>query len=155
MRALNKKVITGVVAGAIVLGGSGAAYAYWGTTGGGSSMASTAEGAAKLLVAQNSGSMTAMFPGDKPQPITGTITNQAQNSAYVRQVVVSAQVLYGGPTCDASDYVIANPIMAVNKDIPAGKFAEFSGATIQFNNKPDENQDDCKKATVVLNFAAS
>jgi len=155
MRALNKKIVTGAVAGAIVLGGSGAAYAYWGTTGGGSSMASTSDGAANLLVTQNTGSMTAMYPGDTPQAINGTVRNNAKNSAYVRQVVVSAQVLYGGPTCDASDYVITNPVMTVNKDIPAGKTADFSGATIQFNNKADENQDDCKKATVVLNFAAS
>src|SRR3712207_7828548 len=56
MRALNKKIVTGAVAGAIVLGGSGAAYAYWGTTGGGSSMASTSDGAANLLVTQNTGS---------------------------------------------------------------------------------------------------
>ncbi len=155
MRALNKKIVTGVVAGTIVLGGSGVAMAYWGTTGGGSSMASTTDGAAKLLVGHNNGALTPMFPGDKPQPITGTVTNQAKSSGYVRQVAVSAQVLYGGPTCDASDYLITNPIMPVNKDIATGKFAEFSGATIQFNNKPDENQDDCKGATVVLNFVAS
>src|SRR3712207_9296887 len=81
MRALNKKIVTGAVAGAIVLGGSGAAYAYWGTTGGGSSMASTSDGAANLLVTQNTGSMTALYPGDTPQAINGTVRNNAKNSA--------------------------------------------------------------------------
>ena len=45
--------------------------------------------------------------------------------------------------------------LPVNKDIASGQTISFSGATIQFNNKPDENQDGCKNATVYLNFVAS
>ena len=153
MRALNKKVITGVVAGAIVLGGSGVALAYWGTTGRAAGQASTADGAANLTVLHNA-TLAPMYPGDKPQAITGTIKNNAKNSAYVGQVAISMQVL-GGPGCDASDYTLSADSVPVNKDIASGQTIEWSGATIQFNNKPDENQDGCKNATVYLNFVAS
>jgi hypothetical protein len=153
MRALNKKIITGVVAGTIVLGGSGVAMAYWGSTGKASGQASTTDGAANLTVLHNA-TLAPMYPGDKPQAVTGTIKNNARNSAFVHQVTVSMQVL-GGAGCDASDYSLSTDTLPVNKDIPSGQTVEFSGATIQFNNKADENQDGCKNATVYLNFVAA
>jgi hypothetical protein len=153
MRALNKKVITGVVAGAVVLGGSGVALAYWGATGSASGQASTAVGASGLTVLQND-TITEMYPGDHPQAITGTIKNTAKNSAYVHQVAVRMQVV-GGAGCDTSDYTLSSNVLPVNKDIASGQTIEWSGATIQFNNKPEENQDGCKSAKVYLNFDAS
>jgi hypothetical protein len=153
MRALNKKVITGVAAAAIVLGGSGVAYAYWGTTGKASGEAATTDGAANLTVLHNA-TLAPMYPGDKPQDITGTIKNNAKNSAYVREVAISMQVV-GGAGCDTSDYTLSSNSLPVNKDIASGQTIEWKGATIQFNNKPDENQDGCKNATVYLNFVAS
>ena len=153
MRAVNKKIVTGVVAGTIVLGGSGVALAYWGTTGKAAGQASTTDGAANLTVLHDA-TIAPMFPGDKPQAITGTIKNNAKNSAYVRQVAVSMQVL-GGAGCDASDYTLSADTLPVNTDIASGQTITWSGATIQFNNKPDENQDGCMNATVHLNFVAS
>jgi hypothetical protein len=75
---------------------------------------------------------------------------------FVRQVEVKITgVLGGGTGCDASDYSIPKPVISVNKEIANKGLAEFSGAPIQFNNKADENQDDCKGATVYLQFLAS
>ena len=96
-----------------------------------------------------------MFPGDAPQIISGTVQNNAANSAYVAKVTVSiASVSGGAGSCDASDYTLASPDMLIGKDIAAGATESFSGATLQFNNKAT-NQDGCKGATVNLAYAAS
>jgi hypothetical protein len=99
-----------------------------------------------------------MYPGDGPQTIAGTVTNNASNSAYVAKVTVSitsvTQAQGATGTCDASDYTLSSPDMAIGKDVAAGASTSFSGATIQFNNKAS-NQDGCKGATVNLAYAAS
>jgi hypothetical protein len=155
MRALNKKIITGVVAGTIVLGGSGVAFAYWSTTGQGSAQAVTSAGAPKLVVLQT-GTVTNVYPGGKPQIISGTVKNDAENSVFVRQVAVSISgVLPPGTGCDASDYTLSPDPIIVNREIASKETVNFSGATIQFNNKTSENQDDCKGAQVYLKFAVS
>jgi hypothetical protein len=155
MRALNKKVITGVVAGTIVLGGSGVAMAYWTSAGLGSGEATTTSTSAKLIT-QQKGTVTNLFPGGAPQNVVGTVTNDGPSSVFVRQVEVKISgVLSAGTGCDASDYSIPNPIIPVNKEIANKGLVEFSGAPIQFNNKPGEDQNDCKGATVHLQFVVS
>jgi hypothetical protein len=155
MRALNKKIVTGAVAGTIVLAGSGVAYAYWTTAGQGSAQAVTTAGAAKLIV-QQKGTVTNLYPGGPAQPVVGTVINDAQNSVFVRQVEVKVSgVLPAGTGCDASDYSIPTSTIVVEKEIASKGLVEFSGAPIQFNNKPGENQDDCKGATVYLQFVVS
>jgi hypothetical protein len=157
---MNKKLVTGVATGAIVLAGSGVALAYWTAEGHGPGYADTASGASKLAVAGN-GTISNIFPGDKPQEISGTIFNQAPNSAYVHQVVATIGSVYNSSTtalaagCDASDFTIATPTMLVDQDIASQKTVTFKGATIQFNNKPGINQDGCKGVHVFLNFVAS
>jgi hypothetical protein len=157
MRALNKKVITGVVAGTVVLGGSGVALAYWTTTGQGSAQATTTSANAKLIV-QQKGMVSNLYPGAPAQAVVGTVTNDGPSSVFVRQVEVKISGVQspGGPGCDAADYTITNPIVPVNAQLAKkGDLVEIHGATIAFNNKADENQDDCKGATVYLQFLAS
>jgi hypothetical protein len=155
MRALNKKIITGVVAGTIVLGGSGVAMAYWTSGGQGSAQGSTNAAGAKLTVLQK-GTVTGLYPGAQAQQVVGTVTNEGPHSVFVRQVEVKiGSLLPVGTTCDASDFSIPNPVIPVNKEIANKGLVEFSGAPIQFNNKADENQDDCKGVTVYLSLVAS
>ena len=45
--------------------------------------------------------------------------------------------------------------MHIGQDVASGATVPFSGATIQFNNKPTANQDGCKGATVTLRFRAA
>jgi hypothetical protein len=154
---INKKIAGGVVAGAVLIAGGGAAWAYWSSTGTGSGTATTATGASSLTLVQTS-TITDLAPGGAPQAIAGTVTNNASNSAHVGSVTVSIgsvkQAAGATGSCDASDYTIADGIMTVNQDIAAGSSANFSGATIVFNNKTT-NQDGCKGATVNLDYAAS
>jgi hypothetical protein len=143
---MQKKFKRGIVVGAttVALVGGGVAYAYWSTSGSGTGSAATSAGAANLAIAQTS-TISNMYPGDTPQTIAGTVTVSITG-------VTQAQGATG--TCDASDYTLSSPDMAIGKDVAAGASTSFSGATIQFNNKAS-NQDGCKGATVNLAYAAS
>ena len=155
---MQKKLKAAIVSGtAIAVVGGGVAFAFWTTSGSGTGSAATSAGAANLAVAQTS-TISNMYPGDAAQTISGTVTNNAANSAYVTKVVVSIASVTpaSGATgsCDATDYTLASPTMNVGQDVAAGDVASFSGATIKFNNKAT-NQDGCKGATVNLAYAAS
>jgi hypothetical protein len=151
----KKKII--IAAAATLVIGAGSAFAYWTTTGSGSGSATTSAGASNLAIAQTS-TIANMYPGDSAQTISGTVTNNASNSAYVNSVTVSiasvTQASGAGGTCDASDYTLASPTMSVAADVAAGGSANFTGATIKFNNKAS-NQDGCKGATVNLSYASN
>jgi hypothetical protein len=157
MRVLNNKVVVAVATGTLVLGGTGAAYAYWTTSGTGSGSATTAAGAANLVVSDTS-ALQAMYPGDTAQVLSGTVKNAAANAAYVTKVAVAISgVTKGGVAatgCDASDFTLTAPDMAVGKEVAAGDTVVFSGATIKFNDK-NVAQDGCKGVTVALAYTAS
>lgn len=155
MRNLSKKAKT-IIAGAAIAGlaSAGGAYAYWTTTGTGTGSAATSAGAANLTVTDTS-TISAMYPGDVAQTISGTVTNNAANSAYVTAVTVSIASVSGGlGSCDATDYTLVSPIMPVGVDVATTASTVFTGATIHFHNKLT-NQDGCKGATVHLAYAAS
>jgi hypothetical protein len=156
---MKKKSAALVTAGVITVAAAGGAYAYWTATGSGSGTASTSTGASNLTVGQTS-TISNMFPGDAPQTISGTVTNNAANSAYVAQVVVSISSVtkaVGAPagTCDDTDYTLSNPTMLIGTDIATGATVNFTGASLHFNNKATVNQDACKGATVNLSYSAS
>lgn len=148
----KKKII--LAAAAVVVIGAGSAFAYWSTTGSGTGSGATSAGASDLTIAQTT-VFTAFYPGDSAQTISGTVTNNAANSAYVNTVTVSISGVTGGAgSCDATDYTLADPVMTVAADVAAAGVANFSGATLQFNNKAT-SQDGCKGATVNLAYASN
>jgi len=151
----STKITAALGGAALTVATAGAAYAYWTTSGNGTGSAPTSAGAASLEIAQTS-VLSNMYPGDSAQTISGTVKNTAVNSAYVTKVVASIASVtpVGTGTCDASDYTLATPDMAVGQDVASGSTVTFSGATIKFNNKAT-NQDGCKGATVNLAYAAS
>jgi hypothetical protein len=152
----KKKIL--IAAAATLVIGAGSAFAYWSTTGSGTGTGATSAGASNLTITQTS-TIANMFPGDAAQDIAGTVTNGASNSAYVNSITVSiasvTQAVGASGTCDSTDYALVNPSMSVATDIPAAGSADFTGATIQFNNKADANQDGCKGATVNLAYASN
>lgn len=148
-----------VVAGLVLaVGAGGAAYAYW--TAGGSGSGTAATGTNVPLTAVQTSTISSMGPGDAPQTLSGTFLNPNSGPVYVTSVTVSiASVTKAGGapagTCDATDYTLANAVMAVNAEASADDTTTWGGATIQFNNKPAANQDACKGATVNLSYAIS
>lgn len=152
----NKKKII-LAAAAVIVIGAGSAFAFWSTTGSGTGTGSTSAGASNLTIAQTT-VFTAFYPGDSAQTISGTVTNGAANSAYVNSVTASiasvTQAVGAVGDCDASDYTLADPVMSVATDVAAAGTANFTGATLKFNNKAT-NQDGCKGATVNLAYASN
>jgi hypothetical protein len=158
MRKMTKKNKIVALAAAVALTGvgGGVAIAYWTTSGAGSGTAATGTNAA-ITVVQTS-VVSGLEPGGAAQPLSGNFTNGNTSPVYVTDVVASiASVTKGGAVavgCDASDYTIVNPVMAVGHEVASGTGDSWSGATIVFNNKSDANQDACKGATVNLSYVS-
>jgi hypothetical protein len=159
MFASRKKQLGAVFAIVALAAVSTAAYAYW--TAGGSGSGSAAAGSTVGVVPNQTTTLTPMYPGDSPQVISGNFDNP--NSGPVQVATVTAAIAsvtkaVGAPagTCDATDFTLASPVMPVNALVPPGiGVSAFTGATIQFNNKPLVNQDGCQDATVTLSYAVA
>ena len=170
MRTLStrSKLIVGATVAVVAVGSSTAAYAFFSTTGTGSGSSATTAGVSGGLAFTGSPS-AALFPGDNPAPINGTVTNSSTTQhAYVATVHAYLTVVKatGAPagTCDATDYLLANSATAASPatqvsatytatDLAAGQSASFT-IPLKFNNKAT-NQDGCKNATVTINYVAN
>src|SRR6266568_1258986 len=86
--SITKKFIVGTAAVTALAVGGGIAYAYWSTTGSGSGSAATSNGDSALVITQTS-TISGLAPGVSAQTISGTVKNNAVNSAYVDTVTVS------------------------------------------------------------------
>lgn len=170
----KRAVVTGIVAVA-VLAISGVAVAYWTSSGSGTGSATTGTATNDLSFTQTS-SNTGLAPGVAAEGITGTVENTQSvggNDEYVSSVTVSISSVTetageitdwgsdGDPgtdgtyTCSASDYTLSNTTMTVDTDIAPQASADFSGASIAFNDLAGTNQDACQGATVNLAFTSN
>jgi hypothetical protein len=158
MFKINRRrgLVLGVIASLAI---GGAAVAYW-TAGGSGTGSGSAAGSQSALTANQTSTLSAMYPGDSAQTISGNFDNPNSGPIQVGTVtasIASVAKATGAPagTCDASDFTLANAAMTVNAEIPVGTGkGAFTGATIKFNNKAT-NQDACKGATVNLAYAIS
>jgi hypothetical protein len=147
-----------VAVGAVVsLAIAAAAYAYWTSTGSGSGSASAA-GAQSALTVNQTTTLSAMYPGDSAQTISGTFDNPNSGPIFVHTVtaaISSVTKAAGAPagTCDATDFTLANAVATVDAEIAAGSAkGSWTGPTLKFNDKTTTNQDACKGATVNLSY---
>ena len=152
----RRGIVLGVIASLAI---GGAAVAYW-TAGGTGTGSGSAAGSQSALTANQTTTLSAMYPGDSAQTISGNFDNSNSGPIHVGTVtasIASVTKAAGAPagTCDASDFTLANAAMTVNAEIPVGTGkGAFTGATLKFNNKAT-NQDACKGATVNLAYAIS
>jgi hypothetical protein len=153
-----------LVALLLLTAGAGAAYAFWTSGGSGTGTASTGD-TTSLTVVQTS-VVNDLRPGGLPQELSGDFTNPMSNGpVYVTDVTVSIRGVTkadgaAAGVCDASDYVLTNPVMDVNQTVQTGAAQGAWGvpadvATIQFKDDPTTNQDQCKGATVALDYVSS
>ncbi len=157
LRAKKTKKIA-ILSTVVVLGTSVAAFAYW--TAGGSGTGTATTGTVVPITAVQTSTISAMAPGDSAQTLSGNFTNTNAGPIYVATVTASiASVHQGGILavgCDATDYTLADAVMTVDAEVPAGTAkGAWTGATIKFNNKAGVNQNACKGATVNLAYAIS
>ena len=84
-RFLNKKVAAVGLAAGIILGGAGAAFAYFSGNGSGSGSASTGSVGTDLAISQTN-TVTGLLPAGPAQTIDLTITNNGSGSEKVGTV---------------------------------------------------------------------
>jgi hypothetical protein len=152
----RRALVLGAVATLVV---AGAAIAYWTAGGSGTGSGSTATGTSDVTVNQTK-VLSAMFPGDSAQTLSGNFDNTNPGKTYIGTVTASiASVTKGGSAvvgCTSADFDLTNAAMTVNAEIPSGTgVGSWSGAKIQFKNDPLNNQDACKDVTVNLSYAVS
>jgi hypothetical protein len=155
LKLTRKRAIA--VGAVVVLAIAAAAYAYWTSTGSGSGSASAA-GAQSALTVNQTTTLSAMYPGDSAQTISGNFDNPNSGPIFVHTVtaaIASVTKAAGvGGTCDATDFTLANATATVDAEIPAGSArGSWTGPTLKFNDKTTTNQDACKGATVALSYA--
>jgi hypothetical protein len=155
-RFSRRRLLPAAIGLVAVIAASGVAMAYWTANGNGSGTAAADSGTDAVTVVQTS-VLDPMYPGDSPQTISGNFDNGNSGPVFISTVTVSissVQKATGAPagTCDATDFALANATMTVGAEIPVGVGGAWSGATIQFVNKP-VNQDACKGATVNLGYS--
>jgi hypothetical protein len=170
MRKISRKqLIVGGVAAAVIAAGTGAAFAYWTTSGSGSTTASTTSGVSNTLDFSNN-AITAMYPGDASQALTVTVTNhdasQKVQVSTVKAYLTVSQAAGAVGSCSSADYKLdgtagtssASPVTlawTAHELAAGGGNASTAGTdSIQFNNLGSV-QDGCKGATVTINYVAS
>jgi hypothetical protein len=154
MFKFSKKTLAVVAGGALILGASGVAYAYW--TAGGTGTGTGATGTSVAISAVQTSTITNLRPGGAAQTLSGNFTNSNDEPVYVTSVtaaVTSVTPVEPLTDCEVNDYVIASPTMLVGAQVPVGTAqGAWTGATIAFVNEAAENQDGCKGATVTITY---
>jgi hypothetical protein len=157
MQITRTKKLTALTAALVLLGGA-AAFAYW--TAGGSGTGTASTGTTDAITVNQTSVVTAMGPGVAAQSLSGNFDNDNDGPVFVATVTAAiGAITGGGPTCEATDYTLSNPVSDVNAEVPVGTGVGSWGTTdtptIAFNNKPAENQNDCKNATVEILYTAN
>ena len=140
------------LATALLVGG-GVAFAYWTTTGSGTSTA-TAGDSSPVVVTQTN-VVTGLYPGGPAQDINLNIANS--NSAAQRLETVAVSVSSTSDAgCTAADFTVTDATIAA--EVPSGSTNAYlgsaTGATIKMKNAAT-SQDACKNVTINLAFNAS
>ncbi len=151
MRMFTKRAVVIAAAALTVIGGSTVAVAYWTTTGTGSATGTTGDGG--TITVNQTSALGPIAPGAAPQALEGNFTVTGDGAVHVNGL--TATVTTDKEGCDATDFLLQAPT-SVTQDIPVGtNVGAWSGGSIAFNNKPGENQDDCKSAVVTITYATN
>jgi hypothetical protein len=156
MHKMPKRMVPVAVALLALLAFSGVALAYWSAGGSGTGTAQAAAGTTPVVVNQTN-VLTAMYPGDTAQTISGNFNNPNAGPVYVTTVTASIASVTkaGNPVtgCDATDFTLSPTVATVNAEVAAGNSqGAWSGPKIKFNDK-GTNQDACKGVTVNLGYS--
>jgi hypothetical protein len=176
VRAFPRRRLVAAAAAGVAFTASGAAYAYWTTTGGGTASGTTAANTA-VTISQD-GSVTGMVPGAAAKDINYTVHNGASTPQFITTITIgisgitytaaagagTGSTLFDHPAgmaavgCSATDFTIVQPD-AVGVDVAAGD-TSFTRATAKKSGTivlvdAVTNQDGCKGTTVALTLTAA
>ena len=157
MRFVTKKRVAAAVAGIGVLLGGAAAYAYW--TGGGSGSGSAATGTPSSLTVNQTTVVTGLFPGASAVTLSGNFDNPNSGAVTVSTLTAavrafSSQTDATKPACTQADFAIGGTATGLGS-IPSGTAqGSWTGLTVRMLNGAG-NQDNCKSATINIDYTAS
>ncbi len=149
---LKKKAVTVVIAGGLLVATTGVAYAYWSTTGSGST--SSANASSNGTVAIGASFASGIAPGQS-RTVTYTGTNPGDTNLQVATItpVVSLDSASVSAGCLVGDFTISPS--TVNRTVLAGTSDVALGTgTLAFANSTS-SQDGCKGATVTLTLTSN
>lgn len=152
----TKKFIILGIAAALVLGGGGAAFAYWTAQGSGTGTATT--GVSSGFTVTSTAPVGAdLYPGGPTQSVTFTVANEATAPQTLEEVTVTVANADGSAWtavvgCSAADFTIGTPVVDYGEI--AGETSVEGTVTIALINS-GTNQDACQNIDVPLYIAAA
>ncbi|NLT53239.1 MAG: hypothetical protein GXX79_01450 [Actinomycetales bacterium] len=148
----KKSIVVG--GAALLLIGTGTAYAYWTVTGSGSSSAQTTTAGTLTVVA--GAPVTGLEPGGSAKLVSGTFTYSSTTKVYVKSVVVQVDPTFSTqenpdlPACTAADFETSNAPVFTR----VGTGDTWGGASIRLLDL-QSNQDNCQDVAVPLVFSTT
>ena len=152
----SKRVLVIGIVAALVVGGGGAAFAYWSSTGSGAGTATSGTNTA-FTVTSSAPTGDALVPDGPAQNVAFSVANPSTGTLDFTSLVVTVANSNGSawvavPGCSAADYEVSNLVVTYGT-IAGGENVDGSVDVAMIDTGLD--QDDCKGVTVPLYFAAS
>ncbi len=158
---LRKKLVAVGAAGALVVGGSLAGYAFWTTGGSGTGSAGIGTDTSNVgLVASGTGTL---IPGGSAVGLNIATSNPNTYSVSLQGKAVSiSSVKCGGTDVSSAWFSVVDSAITSATVTPAHNGTANgtanltpSGVTIKMNNDPAASQDVCKNNNVTFNLTAA
>lgn len=152
---LKKKMIAGAAAAALVLGASGAAFAYWTTSGSGSGNATTASSNGTItLTAVFAGGIT---PGGS-QPVSVQAANPGTSNLFVTTVsedspAITIDNAHATAGCVVADFSLSG-FSSGGGQVNAGATGVVVATDTLNMANTSVNQDACQGAIVTLHYTS-
>jgi len=152
----TKKIAVIALAGALVVGGGGAAFAWWSSQGTGVGEATT--GVSEAFTVTNNGTTgPALYPGGPAQTLAFAVNNPGPADHTLSNVTVTVAEADGTAWtaitgCSAADYTIGTPVITYGP-IVAGESATGTATITMINSATD--QDACQGVDVPLYIVAA
>jgi hypothetical protein len=152
----SKRIAVICIAAVLVVGGGGAAFAYWSSSGVGTGEATTGTSEAFVVTSEES-TDAPLVPGGESQIVAFTVANPSTATLALSSVVVivadsdgSAWDAVSG--CSAADYVVGTPVITYGSVDGGG---DVGGTVTVTMIDTSVNQDQCQGVPVPLYFVAS
>ena len=152
----SKRVLVIGIVAALVVGGGGAAFAYWSSTGSGTGAAETGTSTA-FTVTSSAPTGAALVPGGTAQNVAFSVANPSGGPLTFASLVVTVAESDGSvwndvAGCSAADYTVSTPTVTYGS-IAGGEDVDGTVNVSMINS--GSNQNACLGADVPLYFVAS
>lgn len=148
----------------VLLAFTGAAVAYFSTSGAGTGSAQVGTNSALTISATITPPGGGLVPGGSPASVSFSVNNPSSGNQYVNTVTMTGVEAYsdaahthditgtGAGQCDTSQFSMAS--VAESQDVGSGSSNLPNGGSLYFHDS-GSNQDGCKNAYLVASFTSN